>query len=59
MFFIILGNEEPGRWCAAPAPPTGRPGRGAAWKYLRQRSAPRITARRCPTQRDAIAAEAI
>ena len=38
---------------------TDCPGRGAAWKRLWQRSAPRVTALRCPTQRDAIAAEAI
>ena len=27
------------------------PGRGLPWKYLRQRSAPRVTARRCPMRR--------
>ena len=36
---------------AALGTPTARPGRGQPWKYLRQRSAPRVTARRCPMRR--------
>ena len=59
MFFIILGNLEPRPLaCAAQGCPVSCPGRGQPWKYLRQRTRPRVTARRCPTQRDAIAAEA-
>ena len=51
MFFIILGNVELPPLACGSAPPTGRPGRGQPWKYLRQRSAPRVTARRCPMRR--------
>ena len=52
MFFIILGNEEPQpSFVQRRAAPRPCPGRGAAWKYLRQRSAPRVTARRCPMRR--------
>ena len=52
MFFNILGNLEPRPLClCCSAPPTARPGRGQPWKYLRQRSAPRVTARRCPMRR--------
>ena len=59
MFFIILGNLEPRPLaCAAQGCPVSRPGRGQPWKYLRQRTRPRVTARRCPMRRDAIAAEA-
>ena len=49
MFFIILGNlEQRPLACAAQGCPVSCPGRGQPWKYLRQRSAPRVTARRCP-----------
>ena len=52
MFFIILGNEEPQpSFVQRRAAPRPCPGRGAAWKYLQQRSAPRVTARRCPMRR--------
>ena len=52
MFFIILGNLEPRPLaCAAQGCPVSCPGRGQPWKYLRQRSAPRVTARRCPMRR--------
>ena len=52
MFFIILGNLEP--WplaCAAQGCPVSYPGRGQPWKYLWQRTRPRVTARRCPMRR--------
>ena len=52
MFFIILGNLEPRPLaCAAQGCPVSCPGRGQPWKYLRQRTRPRVTARRCPMRR--------
>ena len=53
MFFNILGNIElrPRSACAAQGCPVSCPGRELPWKYLRQRSAPRVTARRCPMRR--------
>ena len=52
MFFNILGNLEPRPLaCAAQGCPVSCPGRGQPWKYLRQRTRPRVTARRCPMRR--------
>ena len=51
MFFIILGNLEPRPQPVLLGTTSRRPGRGQPWKYLRQRSAPRVTARRCPMRR--------
>ena len=51
MFFNILGNVPRPLACAAQGCPVSCPGRELPWKYLRQRSAPRVTARRCPMRR--------